>query len=235
MVFGYVSVNGQTTSSVKGRIEGASQGHGLSVILSNENILLDVSSDSQNDFIFENIEQGEYVLKVNGVGYDTGLSQAVTIGQSEVDAGSTDAFVFNVSELSEDGYRFKWKEDASPAGAEYSSYVNKPVEVVLFGAQETIPQQNFHPRLWEDYAIVLSDDQKPWNQEFAYRLLETLDQLFIAYYDALAPSKWILSDDHIDNDMTIRKVGTETELVISRHAFTHAAPMLAKVEGKRGK
>ena len=235
MVFGYVSVNGQTTSSVKGRIEGAGQGHGLSVILSNENILLDVSPDSQNDFIFENIEQGEYVLKVNGVGYDTGLSQAVTIGQSEVDAGSTDAFVFNVSELSEDGYRFKWKEDASPAGAEYSSYVNKPVEVVLFGAQETIPQQNFHPRLWEDYAIVLSDDQKPWNQEFAYRLLETLDQLFIAYYDALAPSKWILSDDHIDNDMTIRKVGTETELVISRHAFTHAAPMLAKVEGKRGK
>ena len=35
--------------------------------------------------------------------------------------------------------------------------------------------------------------------------------------------------------MTIRKVGTETELVISRHAFTHASPMLAKVEGKRGK
>ncbi|MCS5610956.1 MAG: hypothetical protein NZ961_11105, partial [Candidatus Poribacteria bacterium] len=235
MVFGYVSVSGQTTSSVKGRIEGASQGHGLSVILSNENILLDVSPDSQNDFVFENIEQGEYVLKVNGVGYDTGLSQAVTIGQSEVDAGSTGAFVFNVSELSEEGYRFKWKEDASPAGAEYSSYVNKPVEVEIFGAQEAIPQQNFHPRLWEDYAIVLSDDQKPWNQEFAYRLLETLDQLFIAYYDALAPSKWILSDDHIDNDMTIRKVGTETELVISRHAFTHAAPMLAKVEGKRGK
>ena len=39
MVFGYVSVNGQTTSSVKGRIEGAGQGHGLSVILSNENII----------------------------------------------------------------------------------------------------------------------------------------------------------------------------------------------------
>ena len=37
MVFGYVSVSGQTTSSVKGRIAGASQGHGLSVILSNEN------------------------------------------------------------------------------------------------------------------------------------------------------------------------------------------------------
>ena len=94
MVFGYVSVNGQTTSSVKGRIAGASQGHGLSVILSNENILLDVSPDSQNDFIFENIEQGEYVLKVNGVGYDTGLSQAVTIGQSEVDAGSTDCLLY---------------------------------------------------------------------------------------------------------------------------------------------
>ena len=131
MVFGYVSVNGQTTSSVKGRIEGASQGHGLSVILSNENILLDVSPDSQNDFIFENIELGEYVLKVNGVGYDTGLSQVVTIGQSEVDTGSTGTFVFNVSELSEDGYRFKWKEDASPAGAEYSSYINKPVEVEI--------------------------------------------------------------------------------------------------------
>jgi hypothetical protein len=235
IVLGSVSVSGQTISSVKGRIEGASQGHGLSVILSNENMLLDVSPDSQNDFIFENIEQGEYVLKVNGVGYDTGLSQTVTIGQPEVDTGSTDAYVFNVSKLTEGGYRYKWKEDASPAGAEYSSYVNKPVEVEIFGVQETIPQQNFHPRLWEDYAIVLSDDQKPWNQEFAYRLLETLDQLFIAHYDPLTLSKWILSDDHIDNDMTIRKVGTETELVISRHAFTHAAPMLAKVEGKRGK
>ena len=68
MVFGYVSVSGQTTSSVKGRIVGASQGHGLRVILSNENVLLDVSPDSQNNFIFEDVEQGEYVLKVNGIG-----------------------------------------------------------------------------------------------------------------------------------------------------------------------
>jgi len=42
IVLGAISVSGQTTSSVKGRIEGASQGHGLNVILSNENILLDV-------------------------------------------------------------------------------------------------------------------------------------------------------------------------------------------------
>lgn len=68
--------------------------------------------------------------------------------------------------------------------------------------------------------------------------METLDQVFGGYYekhiDQLAPSKWILSNEHLANDVTFNKVGAESEVVVSKHVFTYAEPLLAKVEGKRG-
>ena len=177
------SVLGQSTSSVKGRVVGASEGHGLRAILSNEKVLLDVVPDTQGNFIFGEVEPGDYVLKVNGIGYDTGESRSVIVVSPDTGSTPNDELVFQVSKLPSDNFQYQWEEDSSPAGTEISSYVNNPVEVEILGKMETVKDQNYHQRLWKDYSVVVSDEQGTWNQEYANRLLETLDQIFLAYYD----------------------------------------------------
>ena len=54
------------------------------------------------------------------------------------------------------------------------------------------------------------------------------------YWDKLSVSKWILSEDQIAEDIRITKDGDITNIEISKHAFTNADPLIAKVEGKRG-
>ena len=224
---------GQNVSPIRGRVVGAAEVHGLRAILSNDRTLLDVVPDAQGKFIFEGVEPGDYVLKVNGVGYDTGRSQSLTIVPEEMGDGVSEELLFQVHQLPDADFLFQWEDDSSSAGVEYSSYINKPVEVEILGKKETINGQNYHQRLWQDYSVALSDEQQVWSQEHAYRLLETLDQIF-QHIDQLAPSKWILSDEHLVDDVTFKKVGAEEEVVVSKHVFTYAEPVLAKVEGKRG-
>ena len=236
--FVVVPALGQNVSPIKGRVVGAGEAHGLRAILSNDRALLDVVPDAQGKFIFEGVEPGDYVLKVNGVGYDTGHSRSLTIVPAAMGNGASEELVFQVHRLPDADFLFQWEDDSSSAGVEYSSYINKPVEVEILGKKETINGQNYHQRLWQNYSVALSDEQQVWSQEHAYRLLETLDQIFDGYYekhiDQLAPSKWILSDEHLVDDVTFKKVGAEEEVVVSAHVFTYAEPVLAKVEGKRG-
>jgi len=231
--FVVVPALGQNVSPIRGRVVGAAEVHGLRAILSNDRTLLDVVPDAQGKFIFEGVEPGDYVLKVNGVGYDTGRSHSLTIVPAEMGDGVSEELLFQVHQLPDADFLFQWEDDSSSAGVEYSSHINKPVEVEILGKKETINGQNYHQRLWQDYSVALSDEQQVWSQEHAYRLLETLDQIF-QHIDQLAPSKWILSDEHLVDDVTFKKVGAEEEVVVSKHVFTYAEPVLAKVEGKRG-
>lgn len=160
--FSVVPALGQTTSTIRGRVVDAGEGHGLRAILSNDRALLDVALDSQGKFIFEGIEPGDYVLKVNGVGYDTGHSRSLTVELAEVGNSTTEELVFQVRRLPGDGFLFQWEDDSSYAGVEYSSYVNNPVEVEILGKKETIKGQNYHQRLSQNYSVVLSDDQQAW-------------------------------------------------------------------------
>ena len=93
------------------------------------------------------------------------------------------------------------------------------MEVTLLGAVESIGEGNYHQYLWNEFSILLSDTSVHWSQEHAYRLLETFHQLmddFLA--DGLMPSVWELSNDEIENDVTVEQVGEEMRVVLSHRA-----------------
>jgi len=131
----------QNVSPIRGRVVGAGEGHGLRAILSNDRALLDVVPDAQGKFIFEGVEPGDYALKVNGVGYDTGHSRSLTIVPANMGNGGSEELVFQVHRLPDADFLFQWEDDSSSAGVEYSSYINKPVEVEILGKKEIINGQ----------------------------------------------------------------------------------------------
>ena len=104
----------------------------------------------------------------------------------------------------------------------------------ILGQKESIGKGAYAQRLWRDYSILLKNEEIAWNQEHGYRLLKTIDSIFLEYWDKLSVSKWILSEDQIAEDIRITKDGDITKIEISKHAFTNADPLIAKVEGKRG-
>ena len=219
-----------STSSINGQVSGALEASGLSVILESSSMLMESSLDALGQFSFEALPAGEYVVKLSGYGYDLGAAQHVSLAEDE--SASLD---FEISPLSSEGFLFEWKDDASSGGTEISSYINQPLEVTLLGAVESIGEGNYHQYLWNEFSILLSDTSVHWSQEHAYRLLETFHQLmddFLA--DGLMPSVWELSNDEIENDVTVEQVGEEMRVVLSHRVFTYASPLIAEVEGKRG-
>jgi alpha-tubulin suppressor-like RCC1 family protein len=220
------------SSPVSGRVKGVTAGHALRAILAGDKGLYDVAVDAQGNFSITGVESGEYDLKIQGAGYDIGNAKRVYV--TELADAPVNELTFRVIPLPSEDFRFSWLDDSTPGGSEISSYVNKPVEVEILGKKEAVGDGGYEQRLWKDYSVVLSNEKNTWSQEHAYRLLETLDQIFLAYYDKPAPSKWILSDEYVADDVSYSKVGEETVVEVSRHAFTYAEPMLAKVEGKRG-
>ena len=61
-----------SSKTITGSVTGSTSFNNLTAILSGENGLYDVSVQNNGSFEFNNIPFGEYSLKINGDGYDTG-------------------------------------------------------------------------------------------------------------------------------------------------------------------
>jgi len=218
------------SKTITGSVTGSTSFNNLTAIISGENGLYDEIIYNNGAFEFNNIPFGEYSLKINGDGYDTGESKEIIVSSNS----PSESLSFPISPLPNSGFQFSWTDDSTPGGSEISSYINKPIEVEIHGQKESIGKGAYAQRLWRDYSILLKNEEIAWNQEHGYRLLKTIDSIFLEYWDKLSVSKWILSEDQIVEDIRITKDGDITNIEISKHAFTNADPLIAKVEGKRG-
>ena len=106
------------------------------------------------------------------------------------------------------------------------------------------PLDSATDKLRHDYNILLANERLRWSSEFAFRLLETLEAIpqlsTRSYYAALdeqavPPSKWILAEEHIADDIAIATNGTARTVRISSHAFVHATPQVVRLDGERGR
>lgn len=133
-------------------------------------------------------------------------------------------------------FTYHWKIDETPSGQESVS-LPEPIEVQIedSGIKASL-SDGAATKLASKYKIFLSPQ---WDSEKAYLLLKTLDDMPTARnYFILdpGPSYWILSDAHIIHDI---QFGVEVKgvkfVTIASEAFSYANPLMAKIDGVRGR
>ena len=134
-------------------------------------------------------------------------------------------------------FTYTWKTDKTYEGVESATLV-QPVQVMFLHQPIQVVPHSASLRLMQKYSVLLGTE---WNADQAYRLLQTFEsipQLSNDYSEEIpeVPSSlWQLTDQHIENDIEIRIQDGQKIVTLSREAFTYADPLLAKIEGVRGR
>ena len=229
-------------NTVAGLVTGLARGDQGTVVLGNDAWLATRVITGQGKYQFDNVPDGHYFLKLEVSGY-----RAPATWKVHVDSHATlplparsVSFDFVTAPLPNDAFTFHWQDDDSRAGQQQTAYVNKPrVIIPVQGGDVEVPDLAAATTLEHDYSIVLSDAEVPWTQELAARLLETerqLPQKLRNNYAAqeLTPSKWILTNDTLPNDIAVSWDQAGNVVRVSQAAFVDAAPRLVLLDGMRG-
>ena len=134
-------------------------------------------------------------------------------------------------------FTYHWEIDETPSGQESVS-LPEPIEVEIEGSGMKASLSNgASTKLATKYKIFLSPQ---WDSEKAYLLLKTLNDMPTAYgyfyQDNFKPSYWLLSDTHITHDIQFgREVKGVKFVTIASVAFSYTNPLMAKIDGVRGR
>ena len=134
-------------------------------------------------------------------------------------------------------FTYHWEIDETLEGSESSTIV-EPVEVTLIDEQIQVPAHSASLALMRKYSVHLGPE---WDPGYAYRLLQTFESIPqetnnpYAQTPGVAPSIWRLSDRHIQDDISVEYRDGQRIVTITEAAFVHAEPLLAEIEGVRGR
>ena len=134
-------------------------------------------------------------------------------------------------------FNFHWELDETPEGVESATIV-EPLTVILLDEMIEVPSHSASLALMRKYSVHLTSD---WTPALAYRLLQTFEsipqEINNPYYDesSVEPSVWQLSNRHIQSDITVEFHDDSRLVTITADAFLNATPLLAEIEGVRGR
>ena len=134
-------------------------------------------------------------------------------------------------------FTFHWELDETPEGVE-SATVIKPLRVIVLNEAIEVPSHSASLALMRKYSIYLSPD---WTPALAYRLLQTFEsipqEVNNPYYEErrVEPSLWQLTNRHVLNDIDVKYRDGQRIVTVAAEAFTYATPLLAEIEGVRGR
>ena len=133
-------------------------------------------------------------------------------------------------------FEFSWEIDETPEGQERATAV-EPIEVTLLDEPVEIAAHSASLALMRKYSVYLGTE---WSPGHAYRLLQTFESIpqninYSRANPSLEPSLWRLSDRHIPNDITVQYREGQRIITVAAAAFVHADPLLAEIEGIRGR
>ena len=134
-------------------------------------------------------------------------------------------------------FNYHWEIDETPEGQE-SATVVEPVQVTILDEQVEISPHSASIWLMKRYSVHLGVE---WSGAHAYKLLQTFESIpqkknRIYDKDPRVPiSLWKLSDRHIQDDIEIEFQGDTKVVTVAEEAFTYANPLLAEIEGVRGR
>ena len=134
-------------------------------------------------------------------------------------------------------FAYTWKTDQTYEGTESATLV-QPVQVMFLNQPIQVVPHSSSLRLIQQYSVLLGTE---WSDGEAYRLLQTFESIpqdrnnVSDEIPGVSPSLWQLSDQHIQNDIEIRIQDGQKIITLSREAFAYADPLLAEIEGVRGR
>ena len=126
-------------------------------------------------------------------------------------------------------FEYQWEIDETPEGLE-SVTVVEPVHVTILDEQFEISPHSASIWLMKRYSVHIGTE---WSGAHAYKLLQTFES--IPQHRNHPVSFWKLSDRHIDDDIEIVFQGDTMIVTVAEEAFTYAKPLLAEIEGVRGR
>lgn len=225
------------TGSVRIKFTGIETGDKAAITIASNEYLATIEADAPGDYVFANVPAGKHSVKAEAKGYESIPSLTVIVN----DDGSlipSEPLRLAITKQSDnpDEWSFSWREDDSPAGYTTSANVNKPAEIEFLGKKIVPADVPSFGILQNNYKIILADDEEKWTQEYAYRMVQTMKTLPIDYfYENTLPTKFTLTADHINDDITVTKLGEGYEVRISKDAFYYANPFLVNLDGVRGR
>lgn len=227
-----LAVSAIAGGSYLGQISGIPESEGfgdVTVLLSGSAVLETTTPDSYGRLGFYGLDDGAYVVQVHKSGYRSPPARGfrVQLGGQVSSAGAENEFV--LEQLDPDTFVFHWEEDQSTAGNEYSSRVNRPIEVEFLDEEVSAADGSSANRLLHSYNISLVDEGgESWTHEHAYRLLQTMDTIPQRRRNpyrvqSLPASRWIIASGHVEDDIRIAGGGTggSATVRIAADAFVH--------------
>ena len=136
-----------------------------------------------------------------------------------------------------EAYTYHWEIDETPQGAESATLI-EPIQVVLLDEVVEVASHSASLQLREKYSVHLGTE---WSAQHAYSLLRTFESIPQAVnypYDeepAVPASVWQLSDRHIQDDIAVEMRDGQRQVTVAKAAFTYAEPLLAEIDGVRGR
>lgn len=229
-----ISLSTLQAADVSFKVDGLLQGDKAIVSLSSDVFLKTQEVAANGSYSFTEVPAGKHYLKIEIAGYNLPNSQMVVVkDDGTVEPVVAIELVVTPMSNNENEWSHSWKEDGSVSGQVTTAHINTPPEVEFLGKKIVPADVPSMAILLNDYHILLSDEEEPWTQEYAYRLLETMKNL-----PCVAPedtTKFILTTSALENDILITDLGGGKELKISADAFYYANPFLVNLDGVRGR
>ena len=222
-----------------GVVRGIPAGRTATVILGNDRYLTSKVVADGDAYAFSDMPAGDYFLKVEGTGLATPPTKALVVADGTLGSWPAPSIDFETGALANDLFTYHWEQDLSRAGSEQTAYINKPHDIQFLGQAVPVPDLATADTLLYDYNIILSDEELPWNQEDAYRFLETMKTIPQATRwpggpQTFKPTKWTLTEDDLagDLEMDFSEAGASVRLAAA--TLVYAAPKLVLLGGLKG-
>ncbi len=212
-------------SSIIGNVQGLpSDVEGLAVITSENNLSeLQAVPIRNGKFAYNEAKLGQsYEIKLEIPGYFVDRSITSMAG------GELDIQVKPL-QIDEDTFYYRWHENQSVSGLEYSSAINEEVKVEVLGEEQTLVDNATSQKLYDAYGITLSNEELYWSSEHSHRLYDTM--LKFPVNNLRRDSIWTLTNEAIHNDIEINN----NRIRISNATFSYANPLIVKANGKKGR
>ncbi len=220
---------------VSGTVQGL-PGARVVVTLGNDKVMRTVTVDASGKYEFKQVLDGKYFLKAEADGTDFGPARDVTVaGTSVTSSGSS----FQARALTANRFSYTWQADSSRGGTEASASINAPPKIQFLNEAVTAADPSAAPFLREEYSIILSNEKVAWTKEYASRLMLTMKTIPQWTNSQLAaprtPSKWILSDQLMADDILVERSSAVDVVTVSTAAMVYANPLMVLMDGVKGK
>ena len=136
-----------------------------------------------------------------------------------------------------EAFTYHWELDETPQGSDRVTQV-RPVRVLLSDQLLEIAPHSASLQLMKKYSVHLGEE---WSSGHAYSLLRTFESIPQEANDPydeqpqVPPSIWRLTHEHVQDDISVDVQDGQRMVTIAQEAFVHSEPLMAEIEGVRGR